>query len=66
LYRWGSADGKPVRREMGLGSAAKGQVSLAEARAKAADARKLLTAGIDRLEAKITRKHTERKYSQLR
>ena len=33
FYRFGkSADGKPIRREMGLGSAAKGEVSLAEAR----------------------------------
>ena len=48
FYRLGkNADGKSIRREMGLGSAAKGQVSLAEAREKAADARKLLNAGKD-------------------
>lgn len=48
FYRLGKdADGKPIRREMGLGSAAKGQVSLAEAREKALDARKLLNAGND-------------------
>jgi integrase len=43
-YRFG---GK--RREMGLGSAAKGQVSLAEARERAAEARRVLLAGIDPL-----------------
>jgi integrase len=58
FYRFGKdADGKPVRREMGLGSAARGQVSLVEARARALDARKLLNAGIDPLEA---RKATEK------
>jgi integrase len=55
FYRFG----KGVRREMGLGSAAKGGVSLAQARDKAADARKLLNAGIDPLAAKETRKRTE-------
>src|SRR5829696_8435841 len=40
---------------MGLGSAAKGQLSLAEARVKAADARKLLSAGTDPLEAKTAK-----------
>ena len=45
FYRFGkTAEGKPIRREMGLGSAAKGQVSLAEARERAVDARKLLNA----------------------
>jgi integrase len=42
FYRFG---GK--RKEMGLGSAAKGQVSLAEARAKALEARQVLNAGTD-------------------
>lgn len=61
FYRFGkSTDGRPVRKEMGLGSAAKGQVSLAEARAKAADARKLLSGKIDPLEAKAARRHAER------
>jgi integrase len=36
-----------TRRELGLGSAAKGQVSLAEAREKAIEARKVLNAGND-------------------
>ena len=45
FYRW---SGK--RKEMGLGSAA--NVSLAEARGKALDARKLLNAGLDPLEVK--------------
>jgi integrase len=53
FYRLGkTADGKPVRREMGLGSAANGQVSLAEARGKALDARKLLNAGKDPIEVR--------------
>jgi integrase len=53
FYRFGkTAEGKPVRREMGLGSAARGQVSLAEARERAVDARKLLNAGRDPLEAR--------------
>src|SRR5438552_11784424 len=48
FYRFGkTADGKPIRREMGLGSAAKGEVSLAEARDKALAARKLLNSGTD-------------------
>ncbi len=48
FYRMGkSTDGKLIRREMGLGGAAHGQVSLAEAREKALDARKLLNAGTD-------------------
>ena len=61
FYRFGkSADGKPIRREMGLGSAAKGEVSLAEAREKALDARKLLNAGIDPLEARKASNKVER------
>jgi integrase len=47
FYRFG---GK--RREMGLGSAARGHVSLAGAREKALEARRLLSAGIDPLSAK--------------
>lgn len=48
FYRLGKTpEGKEVRREMGLGGAARGQVSLAEAREKAIEARRLLTAGID-------------------
>jgi hypothetical protein len=47
LYRW-----KGGRREMGLGSASPGQVSLAEARNKALDARRLLNDGIDPLAAR--------------
>lgn len=51
LYRFGkSSDGKGYRREMGLGGAARGQVSLSEARERALDALRLLTAGIDPLE----------------
>ena len=58
FYRLGNNDvGKPIRREMGLGSAAKGGVSLAEAREKAADARKLLNSGKDPIEE---RQATER------
>ncbi len=48
FYRLGkNTEGKEVRREMGLGGAARGQVSLAKAREKALEARQLLTAGID-------------------
>ena len=47
LYRF-----KGSRREMGLGSAAKGHVSLAEARKAASEARKRVSDGIDPLEAK--------------
>ena len=48
LYRWGkAANGKPIRREMGLGSAGKGEVSLAQARQKALEARQQLNAGVD-------------------
>jgi hypothetical protein len=61
FYRFGkNAAGRQIRREMGLGSAAKAQVSLAEARNKAAEARRLLAAGIDPLEAKADRKQAER------
>ena len=51
---------KGKRKEMGLGSAAKGQVSLADAREKALEARKLLSAGIDPLAAKEARRQAER------
>jgi len=47
MYRWEGA-----QREMGLGSAAKGQVSLARAREIADSARSLLNAGQDPLEVK--------------
>jgi integrase len=47
LYRW---QGKPT--EMGLGSAAKGYVSLARARELAGEARSLLASGISPLAAK--------------
>jgi integrase len=47
LFRW---QGKPT--EMGLGSGAKGQVTLARARELASEARSLLAAGINPLEAK--------------
>ena len=55
LYRF-----KGARKEMGLGSAAKGQVSLAEARKAAGDARKLVNDGIDPLAAREARKQAER------
>lgn len=55
LYRF-----KGPRKEMGLGSAAKGQVSLAEARKAASDARSLIAGGIDPLGAKEARKQAER------
>ena len=48
------------RREMGLGSAADGQVSLAVAREQASEARRLLHAGIDPLADKQARKQAER------
>ena len=51
---------KGGRREMGLGSAAKGQVSLAEARRAASDARALVKDGVDPLGAKEARKQAER------
>lgn len=55
FYRFGSK-----RREMGLGSAAKGEVSLADAREKALEARKLLNVGIDPLEARKASEKAER------
>lgn len=48
------------RREMGLGSAAKGQVALAEARRMADEARKLLSAGTDPIAAKEARRNAAR------
>ena len=54
FYRMGKTEeGKPIRREMGLGSAGKGGVSLADAREMAADARKLLNNGKDPIEERI-------------
>ena len=47
------------RKEMGLGSAALGQVSLAEARRKAQDAQKSLRDGIDPLAAKEARRRAQ-------
>jgi integrase len=55
LYRF-----KGARREMGLGSASKSQVSLAEARKAATEARSILAGGNDPLGAKETRKQAER------
>ncbi len=55
FYRFG---GK--RKEMGLGSAAKGNVGLLDARKEAAKARALVTEGIDPLEAKGVRRQAER------
>ncbi len=51
---------KGARKEMGLGSAAKGQVSLADARKAASEARKLVADGIDPLAAREARKQAER------
>src|SRR5690349_7750431 len=48
------------RREMGLGSAAKGQVSLVGARDKALEARRLLNAGKDPLEVQRSGKKADR------
>jgi hypothetical protein len=48
------------RKEMGLGSAAKGNVSLLDARREAAKARTLVTEGVDPLDAKEARKQAER------
>jgi integrase len=54
FYRFGKDhEGKPIRREMGLGSAGKGEVSLAEAREMAVSARKLLNAGKDPLDERL-------------
>jgi integrase len=47
------------RKEMGLGSAAKGQVSLATARLKAAEARQQLDAGLDPLDEKRRNEQSE-------
>jgi integrase len=55
IYRFGSH-----QREMGLGSAATGAVTLAEARDKAAEYRKLLHAKIDPLDADRASKNSER------
>jgi integrase len=61
FYRLGKDDtGRAIRREMGLGSAAKTGVSLLEAREKAADARKLLNAGKDPIEARRASEKTGR------
>ena len=51
---------KGKRKEMGLGSAAKGNVGLLDARKEAAKARALVTEGIDPLEAKGVRRQAER------
>ena len=51
---------KGKRKEMGLGSATAGNVSLLDARREAAKARALVTEGIDPLEAKGTRLQAER------
>jgi len=48
------------RREMGLGSAAKGQVSLADARKAAEEARRNLSAGTDPIAAKEERRQAMR------
>lgn len=48
------------RREMGLGSAAKGQVSLADARKAAEEARRNISAGADPLAAKEERRQAMR------
>jgi hypothetical protein len=55
LYRF-----KGKRKEMGLGSATRGNVGLLDARKEAARARALVTEGVDPLEAKGARKHAER------
>jgi integrase len=48
FYRAGkNAEGKDIRREMGLGSAGEHGVSLKDAREKAIEARRLLNSGID-------------------
>ena len=51
---------KGKRKEMGLGSAAKGNVGLLDARKEAAKARKLVGEGVDPLDAKEARKQAER------
>ena len=51
LYAFGKGPtGKPRKREMGLGSAAKGRITLEKARELARDAQALLDQGIDPLE----------------
>ena len=47
-----------TQREMGLGSAGPGGITLAEAREKAIEARRLLAEGIDPIEARISAKAT--------
>jgi integrase len=51
---------KGKRKEMGLGSAAKGNVGLLDARKAAAAARKLVGEGVDPLDAKEARQQAER------
>ena len=51
---------KGKRKEMGLGSASKGNVSLLDARREAGKARALVTEGVDPLDAKEARKQAER------
>ena len=53
-------------REMGLGSAAEGEVSLAEARAAAAKARALIREGIDPIEERDKRREFDRLVKDLR
>ena len=55
LYRFNG-----VRKEMGLGSAAKGQVGLSEARKAATEARALIAGGIDPIGARDARKQAGR------
>jgi integrase len=55
LYRF-----KGVRKEMGLGSAAKGHVSLADARKAAAEARSIVTGGNDPISIRSARKQANR------
>lgn len=55
LYRF-----KGKRKEMGLGSAAKGSVSLLDARKDAANARRLVSEGIDPLDAKAAGRQAAR------
>src|SRR5436190_18043241 len=55
LYRW---EGRP--REMGLGSAAKGAIGLADARKLAKVARDHLAAGVDPLKARDATKQSAR------
>ncbi len=48
FYRFGKSDaGKPIRRDLGLGGASPGEVTLAEARTKALEARRYLNNGVD-------------------